>query len=261
MSFSYRHKRTHGSRDSRESDISSGGSQTSQTKPKVPGSNPGVIPTKDPNASHARKRKASVDSMPPASSALAVSVAADLKNGGHVKCPICPESFYTERCLESHLGTVHQGQSIQCDECPHTFPNITYYKLHKNMYHPASNLSAASFPFRNAFQLAALGAMTGQASISLKDEKALMPAKKEAPEKVLDLSSPVKPLKISCPEQGITSVPTNNTRGPITSQFTSIDQLTNNHSSATPTPSVGDQSTHNENADATCRTFRRAASL
>ena len=75
----------------------------------MPGSNPGVIPPKDPNASHARKRKASVDSMPPTSSALAVSVAADLKSGGHVKCPICPESFYTERCLESHLGTVHQS--------------------------------------------------------------------------------------------------------------------------------------------------------
>ena len=173
----------------------------------------------------------------------------DMKNtGGHVKCPSCPESFYTERCLQSHLETVHQGQSIICDECPNAFPNFLTYQLHKNMYHPSSNMSAANFPFRNAFQLAALGAMTGQANLAnLKQEEKIISLKKE-PEKVLDLSSPIKPLKITCPEQ-VTPVPLlPNTQRPPMSQFTSIEQLTNS-SARTPTPSVGEHSNHNNDGD------------
>merc|ERR1712223_2135299 len=115
----HRHKRTHGSRDSRESDVSSGGgSQTSQTKPKgsTGSSNTGNGPTGGPNSvkeigsassqgqaasnlsQAARKRKASIDSMPSSGLGSGLTPGSDgMKNGGHVKCPICPESFYTER--------------------------------------------------------------------------------------------------------------------------------------------------------------------
>ena len=54
----HRHKRTHGSRDSRESDVSSGGSQTSQSK-TTRGPSIGVGGGSAP----ARKRKSSVDEM------------------------------------------------------------------------------------------------------------------------------------------------------------------------------------------------------
>ena len=202
----HRHKRTHGSRDSRESDVSSGGSQTSQTRPKT---------SQGPAAQALanRKRKASVDS-------ISDRPGADLKasSGGHAKCPVCPESFYSELSLESHLQSVHAGQALPCDECTHTFPNFTYYKLHKNMYHPSAN-----FPFRNAFQLAAL-TMGHQMQQEVK--------KKE--DKVLDLSSPVKvpvPPKLEKP----------------TSQFTSIEQL----STPTQPPVAAEPSAQpSENGDA-----------
>lgn len=196
----HRHKRTHGSRDSRESDISSGGSQSSQSK-----STPKTM-------ANPRKRKASVDSIP--SNVMTGPTAQDLKsNGGHAKCPICPESFYSELSLESHIQGIHQGQSIPCDECTVTFPNYTYFKLHKNMYHPVSQ---AGFPFRNAFQLAALS-MGHQAAQALKEELNHGPTKKQKDD-VLDLSSPVK--------QGPKDL-----KSSTLSQFTSIEQLSSNVSS------------------------------
>ena len=179
----HRHKRTHGSRDSRESDISSGGSATSAQTQKTP---------RGPNGP-GRKRKPSVDTLPTNTGSLE-------KSTGHAKCPICPESFFSELSLESHMS-VHQGVTIPCDECPMTFPSYTYFKLHKNMYHPngtSTNNGSAGFPFRNAFQLAVFNQ-------NLQDK-----VKKE--EKVLDLSSPVK-----IPEKRSTTPKIN---------FTSIETLT-----------------------------------
>ena len=233
----HRHKRTHGSRDSRESDVSSGGSHTSsqQTKPKGPGSNPVNANGTATPAGNGRKRKASVDTIP-------AVLNSDMNKSGHAKCPICPESFYSELSLESHLQTLHQGQAIPCDECTHSFPNFTYFKLHKNMYHPAgSSANSNSFPFRNAFQLAALS-MGHQASLaaSLKaEESAALPLKKKE-ENVLDLSSPVKPLVQ--PQDPI--VPASR---PM-SQFTSIEKLsTGCHTPAPPSSITG--SDLNENVD------------
>ena len=128
-----------------------------------------------------------------ASNAGCISAEAAVKqSGGHAKCPLCPESFFSELSLESHVHSMHQGQSIQCDECPHSFPSYTYLKLHKNMYHPSPN-----FPLRSAFQLAALTSSMGQPQVNNKeDAHAQLPplVKKKEAEKVLDLSSPVKPL-------------------------------------------------------------------
>ncbi len=222
----HRHKRTHGSRDSRESDVSSGGSHTSQSKPqKTPSS---VSSSSSPHSSlnnPTRKRKASIDSTGAAN--------ADKNAGGYAKCPICPESFYSELSLESHIATIHQSQSIPCDECSHTFPNFTYYKLHKNMYHPTS----ASFPFKNAFQLAALS-MGGQHHPgSLKDDLMATPAKKKE-EKVLDLSSPIKPKAESLLQVK-----------PALSQFTSIEQLTSNGSSLPDSNNASHESLADMHAD------------
>ena len=198
----HRHKRTHGSRDSRESDISSGGSATSQ-KPTPRPSGPG------------RKRKSSVDTLP-----MNGTLDKAGAPGGHAKCPICPESFFSELSLESHMS-VHQGVTVPCEECPMTFPSYTYYKLHKNMYHPQTNgpsmpNASAGFPFRNAFQLAVFNQ-------NLQSAESIKPKKEE---KVLDLSSPVK-----ITEKRSTTPKIN---------FTSIEQLTS-------TSNNEDQ--HEQNAD------------
>ena len=211
----HRHKRTHGSRDSRESDISSGGSATSHTQ-KTNNSRP---------SGPGRKRKSSVDTLP----TINGTGLDKTSNSGHAKCPICPESFFSELSLESHMS-IHQGVTIPCEECPMTFPSYTYYKLHKNMYHPASNGSPsmpsntnAGFPFRNAFQLAVFNQNLHASTTELKSTK------KE--EKVLDLSSPVK-------------IPENHHKRSITPKinFTSIEQLT----SSTSTTS---EDQHEQNAD------------
>ena len=211
----HRHKRTHGSRDSRESDVSSGGSQTSQSKATTRG--PG---TSGPG----RKRKSSIDA---ASLSGTSNGLADVKPGGHAKCPLCPESFFSELSLESHVHTVHQGQSIQCDECSHSFPSYTYLKLHKNMYHPSPN-----FPLRSAFQLAALSSMGQQPPPPLKDEVVPQPLPKKKEENVLDLSSPVKPMTPS-------QLPPADTPSRL-SQFTSIEQLTSND----PNEMINDENDH-----------------
>ena len=35
----------------------------------------------------------------------------------HVKCPICPEMFYSEISMETHISITHAGQCVDCDEC------------------------------------------------------------------------------------------------------------------------------------------------
>jgi uncharacterized Zn-finger protein len=207
----HRHSRTHGSRDSRESDISSGGSQTSQSKPRGPTSSTG--------GPGGRKRKASLDSM-----TNLQDIAQVANKTGHAKCPLCPETFFSDLSLETHVQSVHQGQNIQCDECPHQFPSYTYLKLHKNMYHPTP-----SFPFRSAFQLSALSMAAHQTATTIKEEQAVS-LKKMKDEKVLDLSSPVKqqqqPLPAPPPSLQLMILPVEPPRSSNMSQFTSIEALT-----------------------------------
>ena len=203
----HRHKRTHGSRDSRESDVSSGGSQSSQSKtggatsrgPSANGGNAGA-------GAAGRKRKSSVDG-------LTISASSnEVKPGGHAKCPLCPESFFSELSLESHVQTRHQGQNFQCDECPMLFPIYIQLKQHKYIFHPSAQ---SNFPnIRNAFQLAALSSMgqqppiaggQGKENTASSSAASPQPQHKKKDEKVLDLSSPVKPL--STPQMPVEMAP------------------------------------------------------
>ena len=110
---------------------------------------------------------------------------------------------------------MHKGQHIRCDECPFAFPTFpTYTDLsnHKKLYHTPSNFPNQTF---NALQLAALNSMRQPQS----QDVAQILKKKE--ERVLDLSSPVKPMVT--PQLSIDG-PTR-----LSSQFTSIEQLTSNN--------------------------------
>ena len=179
----HRHSRTHGNRDSHESDISSAGSNSGSKRAILGGGS--------------RKRKSSVDSVQhqpisnvngsssannilPSSGSIATSCASpsplamsellkpdphhypfskistpinNALGGGHVKCPICPDMFYSEISMETHVGMLHAGQAMDCDECKQKFPSYGYLRLHKNIYHHRSD---ASFPLQSLSRMQAL---------------------------------------------------------------------------------------------------------
>ena len=117
----HRHRRTHNIRDSCESD-GSGGSASKKMRKRKGG--PAVV-------SPLEKKERAEDSEPAAP----------------LKCPICPETFYTEISIEVHVLSFHPGKEIRCEECAHPCPSYNYYKLHRNMFHYRPQLGAtAAFP-------------------------------------------------------------------------------------------------------------------
>lgn len=214
----HRHKRTHGARDSRESDGSSGTSSNGgQQRGRV-----------------GRKRKTSLEqpasaisslasiSTPPSSVSLASPIESsklllqqfnnkknEVRNilglssvgnlpspvpSGHAKCPVCHETFFSEISLAAHVDSAHRGQDIKCDECSNVFPGYSYLKLHKNIYH---HKSLASFPLHALQQgLAGFPSMLTSTPTPLKIESQIetkeKPAEPKKEEKILDLSSPIK---------------------------------------------------------------------
>ena len=56
-----------------------------------------------------------------------------------IKCPACNETFNSELNLDHHMYEVHPGQEVVCEQCSFTCPNYNYLKLHKTMFHFASN--------------------------------------------------------------------------------------------------------------------------
>lgn len=210
----HRHKRTHGARESRDSDGSSGTSSTGGSQKSKVG----------------RKRKSSPDqihsltsiaSPPLSSSFLEASKIAQINSkkaegrasgglltipnltgvtAGHAKCPVCHESFFSEISLAAHVDSAHRGQDIQCDECSNIFPGYSYLKLHKNIYH---HKSLASFPLQALQQgLNSFSPVTGSTgtqhlraehSIDAKENIPTQDTKKE--ENILDLSAPLKSSK------------------------------------------------------------------
>ena len=218
----HRHSRTHGNRDSHESDISSSGSVNGGIK-----------------RGGGRKRKASVDNPQPmingigstphvpcsntaASSPSPMAMSELLKPDQHhylnkltgnvpphVKCPMCSEMFYSEISMETHISIAHAGQCIDCDECKQKFPNYGYLRLHKNIYHHRSD---ASFPSLSSLQ--SLSKMNSLVSpiphIPILPPSPVIPPIQKLPkvdssiaaspkkeEKILDLSSPVKKFEPS----------------------------------------------------------------
>ena len=212
----HRHKRTHGVRDSRESDGSSGTSsngggqrgragrkrKTSMEQASSQISSLAAISTPPTSASlsspiesskmmqHLNNKKNDVRNI------LGLSSVGNLASpvpSGHAKCPICHETFFSEISLAAHVDSAHRGQDIQCDECNNIFPGYSYLKLHKNIYH---HKSLASFPLHALQQgLAGFPSMMTSTPTPAKMEflheiKEKIEPKKE--EKILDLSSPIK---------------------------------------------------------------------
>ena len=119
----HRHRRTHNLRDSCESD-GSGGSASKKM----------------------RKRKAPSALMSPIDKVTIKSNDRDMPFPP-LKCPICPEHFYSENFLEIHILSVHPGKEIRCEDCSHPCPSYNYFKLHRNMFHYKPSAAAvAGFP-------------------------------------------------------------------------------------------------------------------
>ena len=119
----HRHHRTHNVRDSCESDGSNG--------PKA--------------AKRARKRKSSTVNISAEHQHSKISMNPSVEESSKysgLKCPICPERFYSELSLEVHVINYHPGREIRCEDCGHPCPTYNYFKLHRNMFHFKGSSSA-----------------------------------------------------------------------------------------------------------------------
>ncbi len=205
----HRHKRTHGSRDSHESDVSSGGSSGTSSKRK--------------------KRKVSLEQQKfdgdmPGVKRSATQQEALFQLPGSQKCPLCSESFFSERSLETHIAAVHPGESIKCNECQHPFNDYNYLKLHKNMYHhkPETGSFHSNFP-----SLSALSSLTSIASIGAfkqAEEKQKLQQKKTHQDESVHIS-PVKTLPLGTPKMPVDTSFPNNSSGLASSTPKSMDQV------------------------------------
>ena len=210
----HRHSRTHGNRDSHESDISSAGSCNGGSKRggvrkrKASVDNPQHVDNIGSTEMHAPSTNITTSS--PSPMAMADLLKGDGHNffnklngnaAPHVKCPMCPEMFYSEISMETHLSITHAGQCIDCDECQQKFPNYGYLRLHKNIYHHRSD---ASFPLQSLSKMQSLTSPLPQIPILPPSPLPIIPPIQKLPkvesnissprkdEKILDLSSPVK---------------------------------------------------------------------
>jgi uncharacterized Zn-finger protein len=197
----HRHKRTHGARDSRESDGSSGTSSNGggqrgragrkrKTSLEQPAELPSPSPLESAKMMQQLVKKTEVRNLFNIGGGLPSPVPS-----GHAKCPICHETFFSEISLAAHVDSAHRGQEIKCDECNNAFPGYSYLKLHKNIYHHKSipNISLQALKQGLVGGFPAMIAASTAPSVPLKLEaeiKEKLEVKRE--EKILDLSSPIK---------------------------------------------------------------------
>ena len=119
----HRHRRTHNVRDSCESD-GSGGSGAAAAKRARKRKSSTLGPLMEQQQQHSQSATAN-------NSKISID---DSKYAG-LKCPICPERFYSELSMEVHVINYHPGREIRCEDCGHPCPTYNYFKLHRNMFH------------------------------------------------------------------------------------------------------------------------------
>uniref|UniRef100_A0A0K2VAG4 Pebbled [Tribolium castaneum] n=1 Tax=Lepeophtheirus salmonis TaxID=72036 RepID=A0A0K2VAG4_LEPSM len=74
-------------------------------------------------------------------------------------CPICKLTLLTEFTLETHINLSHPGMEVPCDECTVSFSTYYLLKLHKDLSHHKSYFSLAT-----QLQKAAVAAAAASAS-------------------------------------------------------------------------------------------------
>ena len=117
----HRHRRTHNVRDSCESDGSGGSGAAKRARKR-----------KSSTITNLMEQSGSVQQ--PSKVSMAATTVEETKYSG-LKCPICPERFYSELSMEVHVINYHPGREIRCEDCGHPCPTYNYFKLHRNMFH------------------------------------------------------------------------------------------------------------------------------
>lgn len=216
----HRHKRTHGTRDSHESDASSGGSSNGpkrdgrgrKRKVSVENNHPSAVPTSLMDLVGQKKF------MPNNSTTSGGDTGGLLSMAGSFACPLCSETFFSEISLENHIQSTHPGKEIKCNDCPSQFPAYSLLKVHRNMYHHKSGslfgggLSGATSPLVSSHaalassypSLAALSTISSLAAARNGIMASGLEEKRE-PKDVLDLSPSKEALSpISHPKKALT---------------------------------------------------------
>ncbi|CAB4063998.1 RREB1 [Lepeophtheirus salmonis] len=168
----HRHKRTHGNRDSHDSDGSTGARSTVGRPPKngvpVPSeNNPVALPL--PSSEELFKNEFPC-LLPPS-----IQSPSPIQNQHQQQqpqqqhlpcslpgfsCPICKLTLLTEFTLETHINLSHPGMEVPCDECTVSFSTYYLLKLHKDLSHHKSYF----FSLATQLQKAAVAAAAASAS-------------------------------------------------------------------------------------------------